>query len=88
VPESVAVHRWLADVFEPTIAAIPTELWGKRQAAELFHEVLEHRWFLSQERGEDVGLPAAIESYVENVLRHAPDERAVLAPERDEDEEL
>ncbi len=88
VPESVAVHRWLADVFEPTIAAIPTELWGKRQAAELFHEVLEHRWFLSQERGEDVGLPAAIESYVENVLRHAPDERAVLARERDEDEEL
>jgi len=41
--------------------------------------VLEHRWFLSQEGGEDVGLFPAIESYVADVLRHAPDERAVLA---------
>ena len=23
------------------------ELWGKRDAAEVFHEALEHRWFLS-----------------------------------------
>jgi Domain of unknown function (DUF4032)/Lipopolysaccharide kinase (Kdo/WaaP) family len=85
VPESVAVHRWLAEVFEPAIAAIPTELWGKRQAAEVFHEVLEHRWFLSQQRDEDVGLLPAVESYVETVLRHAPDERAVFEAERDED---
>ena len=87
LPESVAVYRWLAEVFEPAIAAIPVELWGKRQAAEVFHELLEHRWFLSQERGEDIGLMPALEDYVETVLRHAPDERAVLAPERDEDEE-
>ena len=87
LPESVAVYRWLAEVFEPAIAAIPVELWGKRQAAEVFHELLEHRWFLSQESGEDVGLMPALEDYVETVLRHAPDERAVLAPERDEDEE-
>jgi len=86
LPESVAVFRWLAEVFEPAIAAIPTELWGKRQAAEVFHELLEHRWFLSQERGEDVGLLPALDAYVEAVLRHAPDERAVLEPERDEDE--
>ncbi|HWN20829.1 MAG TPA: DUF4032 domain-containing protein, partial [Gaiellaceae bacterium] len=87
LPESVAVYRWLAEVFEPAIAAIPVELWGKRQAAEVFHELLEHRWFLSQEGGEDVGLIPALEDYVETVLRHAPDERAVLAPERDEEED-
>ena len=72
-------------MFEPAIAAIPLELWGKRQAAEVFHELLEHRWFLSQERGEDIGLLPAVAEYVESVLRHAPDERAVLAPERDEE---
>ena len=87
LPESVAVYRWLAEVFEPAIAAIPVELWGKRQAAEVFHELLEHRWFLSQAREEDIGLIPAIDSYVENVLRHAPDERAVLAPERDDEDE-
>ena len=80
VPETVAVHRWLSEVFEPAVAAIPAELWGKRDAAEVFHEALEHRWFLSQQAGEDVGLMPAVEAYVEDVLRHAPDERAVLEP--------
>jgi hypothetical protein len=80
VPETVAVHRWLSEVFEPAVAAVPVELWGKRDAAELFHEALEHRWFLSQEAGEDVGMMPAVEAYVADVLRHAPDERAVLEP--------
>ena len=79
-PETVAVHRWLSEVFEPTVAAVPAELWGKRDAAELFHEALEHRWYLSQQSGEDVGMAAAADAYVENVLRHEPDERAVLEP--------
>ena len=85
VPETVAVHRWLAEVFEPAMAAIPGELWGKRQAAEVFHEALEHRWFLSQEAGEDIGLLPAVKAYVDDVLRHAPDERAVLEPPVDVD---
>jgi Domain of unknown function (DUF4032)/Lipopolysaccharide kinase (Kdo/WaaP) family len=80
VPETVAVHRWLSEVFEPAVAEIPAELWGKRDAAEVFHEALEHRWFLSQEAGEDVGLMPAVQAYVDDVLRHAPDERAVLEP--------
>jgi uncharacterized protein DUF4032 len=77
----VAAARWLVDVFEPAIAAIPPELWTKRQAAELFHELLEHRWFLSQQEGKDVGLMPAIDRYVEDVLRKQPDERQVLEPE-------
>ncbi len=80
VPETVAVHSWLSEVFEPAVAAIPAELWGKRDAAEVFHEALEHRWFLSQEADEDVGLMPAVQAYVDDVLRHAPDERAVLEP--------
>ena len=79
-PETVAVHRWLSEVFEPAVAAIPAELWGKRDAAEVFHEALEHRWFLSQQAGEDIGLMPAVDAYVNDVLRHAPDERAVLEP--------
>jgi hypothetical protein len=80
-------------VFEPAVAAIPSELWGKRDAAEVFHEALEHRWFVSQAAGEDVGLMPAVQAYVDDVLRHAPDERTVLEPtsrENDdvEDEEL
>ncbi len=87
VPETVAVHRWLSEVFEPAVAEIPGELWGKRDAAEVFHEALEHRWFLSQQAGEDIGLMPAVEAYVEDVLRHAPDERAVLEPGATEEED-
>jgi hypothetical protein len=75
VSDAAAAGRWLAEVFEPAIAAVPVELRGRRAAAELFHELLEHRWFLSERAGKDVGLDAAIDSYVENVLRPAPDER-------------
>ena len=65
----------------------PAELWGKRDAAEVFHEALEHRWFLSQQAGEDIGLMPAVEAYVDDVLRHAPDERAVLEPGATADED-
>ena len=39
LPERSPSHRWLAEVFEPAIAAVPAELWGKREAAEVFHEI-------------------------------------------------
>jgi len=79
VPESVAAYRWRAEVFEPAMAAVPGELWSKREAAEVFHEILEHRWRLSQEGGTDAGLQAAVRSYVRHVLPHAPDERVPRA---------
>jgi hypothetical protein len=83
-PESVVAYRWLSEVFQPAIDAIPAELRGKREAAELFHELLEHRWFLSEAARRDVGLKAAVASYVDTVLRHRPDEKAVLEIEQDE----
>ena len=78
VSDAAAAGRWLSEVFEPAIAAVPAELQGRRAAAELFHELLEHRWFLSEQAGRDVGLKAAIPSYVETVLRPAPDEKLPL----------
>jgi tRNA A-37 threonylcarbamoyl transferase component Bud32 len=78
VSETAAAGRWLADVFEPAIAAVPGDLWPKRQAAELFHELLEHRWYLSEREGRDVGLDEAIQSYLDTVLRGLPDEKTLL----------
>jgi len=75
VSDAAAAGRWLSEVFEPAIAAVPAELRGRRAAAELFHELLEHRWFLSERARKDVGIDPAIADYVENVLRPAPDER-------------
>ena len=78
VSDSALAGRWLADVFEPTIAAIPKELWTKRQAAQVYHELLEHRWYLSERERQPVGMADALDSYVENVLRGLPDERALI----------
>jgi hypothetical protein len=77
-PESVVAHRWVNEVFEPTITKIPRELFSRRQPAEIFHEILEHRWYLTEQAGgKDVGLDKAIASYVENVLPQHPEERVV-----------
>lgn len=75
VPESVAAYRWRADVFEPAVNAVPPELHGRRQAAELFHEILQHRWYMSEQQSTDAGLMAAVRSYIHDVLKDAPDER-------------
>ena len=64
---------------------MPVDLRGKREPAELFHEILEHRWFLSEAASRDVGMEAAVTSYIETVLRHRRDEKAVLEPESEED---
>ena len=78
VSEPALAGRWLSEVFEPAVTSIPPELHGKLEAAELFHELLEHRWFLSEREGKDVGMKAAIQSYVDDVLRAAPEEKAAL----------
>ncbi len=76
--EEVAAHRWVAEVFEPVTGLVPTELRGKLEPAEMFHEVLEHRWFMGERLGRDVSLPEAAGDYVGEVLSHKPDEKAVL----------
>jgi hypothetical protein len=81
--EQSAGYRWLAEVFEPTLALVPPELHGKLEPAEMFHEILVHRWYLSESRGRDVGLAEAARSYVETVLKEAPEERTLLARQDD-----
>jgi Domain of unknown function (DUF4032)/Lipopolysaccharide kinase (Kdo/WaaP) family len=74
VPETIAGHRWLSEVYQPIVDAIPGNLRGRLEPAEIFHEVLEHRWFLSEQAGRDVGTTKAARSYFENVLPGTPQE--------------
>jgi tRNA A-37 threonylcarbamoyl transferase component Bud32 len=77
ITESMAATRWLDDRFDPAIAAIPRDLVWKLEPAELYHQVLEHRWFLSEKAGGDVGMKETVDSYVREVLRPAPAEQVV-----------
>jgi hypothetical protein len=74
VPETVAGHRWVSEVYQPIIDAIPADLAGRLAPPEVFHEILEHRWFLSEAAGRDVGTTAAARSYFETVLPRTPKE--------------
>ncbi|KIF73099.1 lipopolysaccharide kinase [Streptomyces sp. 150FB] len=69
-PEVLA-HRWVRDVFRPTVRAVPLALRGEMDAAQIYHEVLEHRWYLSERAGHDVGLDTTIADYIADVLPHS-----------------
>jgi hypothetical protein len=71
---AVVAHRWLTRVYEPVIAMVPPELRGKLEPAEIFHEILEHRWFLSERAGHEVDLMETARSYIDSVLTERPDE--------------
>jgi hypothetical protein len=78
--EEAMAHEWLMRVFEPVVRAIPADLKGKLEPAEVFHQLLEHRWFMSQAEGRDVPLAEALTSYINDILRHRRDEATVIDP--------
>jgi tRNA A-37 threonylcarbamoyl transferase component Bud32 len=81
---SIVAHRWLTTVYEPITAMVPAQLRGKLEPAEVFHEILEHRWFLSEKAGRPVRTVEAARSYIDTVLSARPEE--VIAGEPDLDE--
>ncbi|MEV7973791.1 DUF4032 domain-containing protein [Cellulomonas sp. NPDC089187] len=76
--ENFVAHDWLNGVFEPAVRAVPRELRPKLEPAQIYHELLDHRWFLSEQQGRDVPMPEAVKSYVKNILPNRPDEEAIL----------
>ena len=78
--EEVMAHEWLSEVYEPVITSIPQHLTGKLEPAEIFHEVLEHRWYMSERLGKDVPMLDAVRSYVAEVLSVRRDEEALIGP--------
>ncbi|HLU57406.1 MAG TPA: DUF4032 domain-containing protein [Pseudonocardia sp.] len=72
IPETVAGHRWRAEVYDKVMALVPESLSDRLAPAEIFHEILEHRWFLSERAGKDVGTTAAAKSYIDAILPNTP----------------
>lgn len=78
VKETVAAHRWRSEIFDRVMGMVPAELDDRLAPAEVFHEILEHRWFLSEQEGKDVGTNAAARSYVRRILPGTPSTLTVL----------
>ena len=64
----IAPNRWLTEIYEPIMAMVPPEARGKLEPAEIFHEILEHRWYLSERAGAEVGIFETARDYIDTVL--------------------
>ena len=64
---------WFLEVFEPTINRVPESMRGRVEHAQMFHEILENRWYLSEARGVDVGLEYATDNYINEILPYRRD---------------
>ncbi len=80
-PTGVTAARWINEVYEPITSRIPEDLRGRLEPAELFHELLEHRYYLSEAAGYEVDNDTGLRSYLESVLRFRPPEQALFPDE-------
>ncbi|HQR27549.1 MAG TPA: DUF4032 domain-containing protein [Nocardioides sp.] len=82
---AVVANRWLTEFYEPVIALVPPEARGKLEPAEIYHEILVHRWYLSEQAGHEVDIFDTARDYIAEVLARKPEE-AVTAPSETEDD--
>jgi hypothetical protein len=64
IAEREGADRWLQEVFEPTLARLAGAIGPERDPVQAYCDVLEHKWLLSEKAGRDVGLAAALQSYL------------------------
>ena len=76
---AVVAHKWLTQFYEPVVAMIPKDLRGRLEPAEVYHEILEHRWYLSEQAGREADLFESARDYFASQLVRRPDE-AITAP--------
>jgi hypothetical protein len=72
IPERETAKRWLEESYRATLAEIPPEQAARLDEAEIFHQLLEHRWYMSERLGRDLPLAEVVPSYVEEVLAKLP----------------
>jgi hypothetical protein len=82
--EEMVAHDWISRIYEPVTRTVPPELRAKLEPAELFHEILEHRWYLSERAGHDMPIEETVRDYVATVLPGKPDEVAVVGVDTEE----
>jgi len=72
---SLVANRWLTEVYDPIMAMVPPGARGKLEPAEIFHEILVHRWYLSERAGHEVSIFDTARDYIDHVLVTKPEEQ-------------
>ena len=63
---SAAAYHWLENIYRPTLERLVPLEHGDMDHIELYCQVLEHKWYLSERAHQDVGHAAATEDYIRN----------------------
>lgn len=82
VSEDEAAGRWVRDVLDPSLARLVPVIGPDRDALQAYCDVLEEKWIQSERAGRDVGLDAAIASYIAGGAP-APEDGAVSSEQDD-----
>ena len=69
---ALVAHRWLTEIYEPIKSMAPTDRRSPVDAAEIFHEILEHRWYLSEQAGHEIDIFETARDYFQGHLHDAP----------------
>jgi hypothetical protein len=69
---SEAAFQWQRERYEPTVARLSDRIAAGGHGPELYCQVLEHKWFLSEREHHDVGLDRAIDDYLQRFPQPAP----------------
>ena len=63
------------------MAMVPPEARGKLEPAEIYHEILVHRWYLSERAGHEVDIFETARDYIAFELSQKPEEAVAAVPE-------
>lgn len=64
LPLSVVAYRWFATVYTPTVARLEPLLARGVDPGEMYCQVLENKWYMSENAKHDVGHVAAADDYL------------------------
>ncbi len=59
-----AAYHWMRTRYEPAAERLAGVAQGEAPLSELYCQVLEHKWFLSERAGHDVGSDRALEDFL------------------------
>ena len=82
--EIESARIWLTDVYQYVASLIPDDLRGRVEPAQMFHEILEHRLYLGEKNGIDLGLENATYDYIANILPNRTDSGSTVLPSQEE----
>jgi hypothetical protein len=63
-----AAEVWINNFYEPTIKRLEAYLDDRHDPAELYCQILENKWYLSEQAHQDVGHATATGDYIQNHL--------------------